>query len=381
MNDLKNKLKQGLSGLDALEYLRILRGTSKQSLPDTADPQVKLSFGRGHTVVGPSATLDELLAAPSESLPAKEVPFHRGFEYVLKSPFEPSIELTKDGIVESGVYVRREVMEPSPDPATKAEPHEVLTGLPEPFESESHESPELRQEPLPVPVLGVQDEFLGQIAEEFDVESKELTERPFVPKTLQAPQDANIDLPAIDEPNVKRPVGRPPKRVQLTEAERKAAYRLKLKEEEARKQARTETECKAVSVLDDYKPIVKDRGGKTSGVPKNLLIKRVLEQDERCIYCDRRFGSLVLIDGQIKTLKAQPDHFQPVADRRNDSSSNIHAADQVCNERIKGSRKFATLEEARNVIQAAWAERGWTDAPLLMPFEPSTDRMIYGYPN
>jgi hypothetical protein len=28
-------------------------------------------------------------------------------EYILKEPFEPSVELTKDGIIESGVYVKR----------------------------------------------------------------------------------------------------------------------------------------------------------------------------------------------------------------------------------------------------------------------------------
>jgi len=86
-----------------------------------------------------------------------------------------------------------------------------------------------------------------------------------------------------------------------------------------------------------------------------------------------RFGSSVLIDDRVIVLKAQPDHFQPVADRRNDNPSNIHAADQICNQRIKGSRKFPSLEEARRVIQAAWTERGWKDAPPETP----TDRMSY----
>jgi len=62
----RRKLKrEELSELDTLEYLRQLRGTSSQSLPDTKDPQVKLAFGRGHRVVGPSSTLEELLSAPS----------------------------------------------------------------------------------------------------------------------------------------------------------------------------------------------------------------------------------------------------------------------------------------------------------------------------
>ena len=90
---------------------------------------------------------------------------------------------------------------------------------------------------------------------------------------------------------------------------------------------------------------------------------------------------MALIDGKIITLKAQPDHFQPVADRRNDNPSNIYAADQICNERIKGSRKFVSLEEARTIIQGAWKERGWGDVPPLMPFVRTTDPMMYGHPN
>lgn len=108
-------------------------------------------------------------------------------------------------------------------------------------------------------------------------------------------------------------------------------------------------------------------------------MKRVLEQNELCIYCDRRFGSLVLIDAKIVSLEAQPDHFQPVADRRNDNPSNIHAADQICNERIKGSRKFASLEEARRVIQAAWVERGWTDAPSLEAVCPAHIKRVLDF--
>jgi hypothetical protein len=33
-----------------------------------------------------------------------------GHEYIFKEPFEPTIELTRDGIIESGVYVRRKVV-------------------------------------------------------------------------------------------------------------------------------------------------------------------------------------------------------------------------------------------------------------------------------
>jgi 5-methylcytosine-specific restriction endonuclease McrA len=92
------------------------------------------------------------------------------------------------------------------------------------------------------------------------------------------------------------------------------------------------------------------------------------DQDEKCADCDRFFGSLVLMDGKFVTLYAEPEDFIPRARRLNNSPSNIVAACQVCND-LKGSREFATIEEARTVLQAAWAERGWGDAPLLVPFK------------
>lgn len=176
----------------------------------------------------------------------------------------------------------------------------------------------------------------------------------------QKPQIAQ-DSSVLDSNPLKRPVGRPKARIQLSDAERKAAYRLRLKQE-ALEDAALESEP-AVSVLDAYAPIVKNRGGKTAGVSPNLLVKKIVEQGERCIYCDRLFGSAVFIDGRVKVLKAQVEHFQPRADRQNNNPSNILAACQICNHRIKGSRKFDSVEQAREIIQSVWKERGWTDAP------------------
>jgi 5-methylcytosine-specific restriction endonuclease McrA len=150
------------------------------------------------------------------------------------------------------------------------------------------------------------------------------------------------------------------KSVRLTDRERETALRLGLKSPFA-------PTYRTSSVLDDYERVA--RPGRRSAVPsKNLLIKRVVAQNEKCGYCDRLFGSMVLIDGNFITLKAEPDHFTPRAKRLNNSPSNIVAACQVCNG-LKSSRSFTTIEQARIVLQAAWIERGWGDAPLLVPYK------------
>jgi 5-methylcytosine-specific restriction endonuclease McrA len=151
------------------------------------------------------------------------------------------------------------------------------------------------------------------------------------------------------------------KSVRLTDQEREVAVRLGLRP------SSISPTYSGPSVLDNYEPVRSARK-RSYGPPKNLLVKAVAAQDEHCGYCDRLFGSLVLVDGKLVTLKAVPDHFMPRAKRLNNASSNIVAACQVCN-RLKDSRVFASVTQARAVLQAAWRERGWNDVPLLVPFK------------
>jgi 5-methylcytosine-specific restriction endonuclease McrA len=147
--------------------------------------------------------------------------------------------------------------------------------------------------------------------------------------------------------------------VRLTDKERETATRLGLKS------SITAPKHLAHSVLDDFEPI--KRSAKQSyGPSKNVLIQCIAAQDERCAYCDRLFGALVIIDGKLITLTAELDHFIPRAKRLNNSPSNIVAACQICNG-LKSSRVFTSMTQARAVLQAAWAERGWTDMPLPLP--------------
>jgi 5-methylcytosine-specific restriction endonuclease McrA len=187
------------------------------------------------------------------------------------------------------------------------------------------------------------------------LETKELTEpRSYDLNNLT--QLPALELPVAPALSVSK--RKPP--VRLSDKERETALRLGLKSPVA-------PTYRTSSVLDDYEPVA--RPGRRSPVPsKNLLIKWVVAQNEECGYCDRLFGSMALIDGNFVTLKAEPDHFTPRAKRLNNSPSNIVAACQVCNG-LKSSRSFTTIEQARAVLQAAWAERGWNDAPLLVPYK------------
>jgi 5-methylcytosine-specific restriction endonuclease McrA len=121
------------------------------------------------------------------------------------------------------------------------------------------------------------------------------------------------------------------------------------------------------SVLNDFRPIESSRR-KPSTLSKNVLIKSIVDQKEKCAYCDRPFGSAVLVNGSVVTLKPESDHFVPRAKRLNNSSSNIVAACHLCN-KLKSSREFDSVEQTRAVISTAWGERGWMDAPLLLPFK------------
>jgi hypothetical protein len=120
------------------------------------------------------------------------------------------------------------------------------------------------------------------------------------------------------------------------------------------------------SVLDSIPKIVKDRGGKKAGVSRVLLENRILEQKNQCTFCEREFGSPVLIDGQVVILRPEADHFIPQAERRNHSATNISASCQVCNQQIKKSHRFESREQARAIIKQVWDERGYRDCPPLV---------------
>jgi 5-methylcytosine-specific restriction endonuclease McrA len=188
-------------------------------------------------------------------------------------------------------------------------------------------------------------------------ESTGVTATIFATLAIPVVVDPLEDSAATDRLSVSKARRKPS--VCLTDRERETATRLGLKS------STTGPKHPAHSVLDDFEP-VKRTAKRSYGPSKNALVKCIAAQDECCAYCDRLFGSLVIIDGKLVTLTAEPDHFIPRAKRLNNSSSNIVAACQICNG-LKSSRMFTSMMQARAVLQAAWAERGWSDMPLPLP--------------
>ena len=72
----------------------------------------------------------------------------------------------------------------------------------------------------------------------------------------------------------------------------------------------------------------------------------LLRQDDRCLYCERLFGSWARRNGKPLQLSVCWDHFAPYSYSRDNQDLNFVAACQVCNG-IKSNRIFETIEQAR----------------------------------
>ena len=82
------------------------------------------------------------------------------------------------------------------------------------------------------------------------------------------------------------------------------------------------------------------------------------DQDYRCFYCDRKFGSVVWIGGKRKTLKIEFDHMVPFSFIKNNSPQNFVVSCQICNG-FKNDKCFQTPEEARIFILNRWEQKGY----------------------
>jgi len=80
----------------------------------------------------------------------------------------------------------------------------------------------------------------------------------------------------------------------------------------------------------------------SAGKRRELMVA----QDFCCIYCLRRFGSVVKHKGRTRRLRAVIDHMEPWALTGHNQDWNLAAACHICNA-WKGSRVFRTIEDAR----------------------------------
>jgi len=87
--------------------------------------------------------------------------------------------------------------------------------------------------------------------------------------------------------------------------------------------------------------------------------KRILqEQDYRCAYCWKAFGSVVHRDGKKITLRVNYDHQVPYATVRETKEYNILAACHVCNG-LKSDYRFETVDECALFLIDKRGEKGY----------------------
>jgi hypothetical protein len=155
---------------------------------------------------------------------------------------------------------------------------------------------------------------------------------------------------------IQNRVGRP--RKWASDAERKAYER-------AMKAKKPITVQELTADLDFDRPNRKVR--------PSLLKQRVQEQGNKCLLCERAFGTIVTNGERAEPLRPSPDQFEPWSLRKNNDDSNIFAVDQICNS-MKRDVIFKSLNEARIWIKKKWNEDGWAEGFAFTPFRADLSR-------
>ena len=220
---------------------------------------------------------------------------------------------------------------------------------------------EIAQEVSSAPVESstLQNEFLGHFDEVITAEDKGI-----IAPELSQKVDSSAALEILDSVLIPKPKGRPRAQTRISEAARKALYRARNKEA---------NDTDAEAALDappprDYATPARAvrRKAQPKQVPDGFLAEAILRQFDKCIYCDRPFGSMVIRGEKLIRLTPDKEHFSPKAQRTNNSQENIFAACQICN-RIKSSFLFDTIDAAKEFIAKELIRLGWKSAPPLIP--------------
>jgi len=107
---------------------------------------------------------------------------------------------------------------------------------------------------------------------------------------------------------------------------------------------------------------------RTVSVPAYVKEAKIKEQDGRCFYCERLFGSPILHDDEIEILEPQSEHFKPRAASGRTTDSNIRYACHVCNG-LKSDFIFDTVEDCVTFLTAEWNRKRYSTCPSLIPFK------------
>ena len=109
-------------------------------------------------------------------------------------------------------------------------------------------------------------------------------------------------------------------------------------------------------------------------VPSREVQRKILkEQEQRCLYCQRLFGSKLWRGRKEIALRVTWDHVSPFVYSLDNRDQNFAAACQVCNS-LKSCKIFQTLEDARVYLTNKAAQKGYTTVrPVLEILPCETD--------
>jgi 5-methylcytosine-specific restriction endonuclease McrA len=96
-------------------------------------------------------------------------------------------------------------------------------------------------------------------------------------------------------------------------------------------------------------------------IPRREDAKMILEEQEgRCLYCSRKFGSYVKRRNRVIRLKLNWDHVIPYVYSLDNRARNFVAACHICNS-IKRDKIFQTVDEVKIYVQEKIKAKGYED--------------------
>lgn len=81
--------------------------------------------------------------------------------------------------------------------------------------------------------------------------------------------------------------------------------------------------------------------------------KLLIDYDNSCAYCHRKFGTTVFWNKRVRTLLLEWDHLVPFEYSLNNSPNNFLPSCNICNG-IKGSRVFHSIADVRSFVNKKW---------------------------
>lgn len=94
-------------------------------------------------------------------------------------------------------------------------------------------------------------------------------------------------------------------------------------------------------------------------IPRAEKERILSEQDHRCLYCLKQFGTKVVYHARERVIRIHWDHKVPFSYGHDNRVSNIAAACQFCNQ-WKTNTMFRSIEEIQVYVQDRWSKEATT---------------------